>query len=57
VSAALFHGIGADAAAGPAFSLLLFTVATLVPGLLGLALAATPWARPSVAGSRQLSDR
>jgi uncharacterized membrane protein YbhN (UPF0104 family) len=48
VSAALFHGIGAGAAAGPAFSLLLFTVATLVPGLLGLAVAATPWARAGV---------
>jgi uncharacterized membrane protein YbhN (UPF0104 family) len=49
VSAALFHGIGAGAAAGPAFSLLLFTVATLVPGLLGFVLAATPWARAGVA--------
>jgi hypothetical protein len=54
VSAALFHDIGAGAAAGPAFSLLLFTVAALVPGLLGLALAATPWARASVVeGSRR----
>ncbi|HEY7139606.1 MAG TPA: lysylphosphatidylglycerol synthase transmembrane domain-containing protein [Methylomirabilota bacterium] len=57
VSAALFHSIGADAAAGPAFSLLLFTVATLVPGLLGLALATTPWARSGVAGGRRLPDR
>ncbi len=57
VSAALFRDIGADAAAGPAFSLLLFSVATLVPGLLGLALAATPWARPGVAGGRPPPDR
>ncbi len=57
VSAALFRGIGADTAAGPAFSLSLFTVATLVPGLLGLALAATPWARTGVTGGRQLPDR
>ncbi len=57
VSAALFHGIGADTAAGPAFSLLLFTVTTLVPGILGLVLASTPWARPGVAVGRQLPDR
>jgi hypothetical protein len=57
VSATLFHGIGVDAAAGPAFSLLLFTVATLVPGLLGLGLATTPWARPAVTGGRRLPDR
>ena len=44
ISATLFNGIGAGAATGPAFSLLLFTVSTLLPGLLGLALAATPWA-------------
>ncbi len=47
VSASLFAGAGASAAAGPAFSLLVFTVATLLPGLLGLLLATTPWARPS----------
>lgn len=57
VSAALFHGIGAGAAVGPAFSLLLFTVATLVPGLLGLALAATSWARPGLPGGPQLPGR
>jgi len=57
VSAALFHDIGADAAVGSAFSLLLFTVAVFVPGLVGLALATTPWARPGVAGGRQRSGR
>lgn len=45
VSASLFGSFGAGAAVGPAFSLLWFAAATLVPGLLGLALAATPWAR------------
>lgn len=45
VSASIFGGFGAGAAIGPAFSLLWFAVATLVPGLVGLALAPTPWAR------------
>ena len=52
ISATLFDGIGAGAATGPAFSLLLFTVSTLLPGLLGLALAATPWAGSGPAGGR-----
>ena len=52
VSATLFHDVGASAAAGPAFSLLLFTVATLVPGLIGLALAPTPWARSRTTAAR-----
>jgi uncharacterized membrane protein YbhN (UPF0104 family) len=45
VSAAVFRQFGADATTGAVFSLLLFSVSTLVPGLLGLVLAATPWAR------------
>ena len=45
VSATLFGSFGVGAATGPAFSLLWFAVATLIPGLIGLALAATPWAR------------
>jgi hypothetical protein len=52
ISATLFDGIGAGAATGPAFSLLLFTVSTLLPGLLGLALAATPWAGSGPGGGR-----
>jgi glycosyltransferase 2 family protein len=57
VSAVLFHEIGASTAAGPAFSLLLFTVATLTPGLLGLVLAAIPWARPNVKRDRPSAGR
>ena len=45
VSAAMFAPLGAGAAAGPAFSLSWFAIATLVPGVLGLLLAWTPWAR------------
>lgn len=45
VSATLFSQLGAGAASGPAFSLAWFTVATLVPGLLGILLGATPWVR------------
>lgn len=45
VSATLFAQLGAGAAAGPAFSLSWFAVATLLPGVLGLLLAATPWVR------------
>ena len=44
VSASVFAQLGVAASAGPAFSLLWFTTATLVPGLIGLALAATPLA-------------
>ncbi len=45
VSATVFTQLGVAAAAGPAFSLLWFATATLVPGLVGLALSPTPWAR------------
>jgi hypothetical protein len=45
VSATLFSQLGTSAAAGPAFSLAWFTVATLLPGLLGIVLGATPWVR------------
>jgi hypothetical protein len=50
VSAALFAPLGAGAAAGPAFSLAWFTVATLVPGVVGLLLAPTRWARWTAPG-------
>ena len=50
VSAALFAPLGAGAAAGPAFSLAWFAVATLAPGVLGLLLAPTPWARWAAPG-------
>lgn len=45
VTASLFKGLGASVSAGPVFSLVWFAVATLVPGLLGLALVHGPWAR------------
>ncbi len=45
VSATLFSQLGAGAAAGPAFSLTWFAVATLLPGILGILLGATPWVR------------
>ncbi len=48
VSATLFGGLGESAAAGPAYSLAYFAIGTLLPGLLGLLLGATPWARPAV---------
>jgi len=44
VSASVFAQMGAEEAAGLAFSLLWFGTNTLVPGLVGLALAPTPWA-------------
>lgn len=48
VSATLFATFGLAAAAGPAFSLVLFATSTLVPGLLGLAWrAAGAWAGPA----------
>src|SRR5262249_10506248 len=50
-SAALFSPLGAGAAAGPAFSLAWFTVATLAPGVIGLLLAPTRWARWTAPGS------
>lgn len=45
VSASLFRSVGVAAAAGPVFSLVWFGIATLVPGLVGLALSHGPWAR------------
>src|SRR5262249_12343895 len=45
VSAAVFRPVGADAATGAVFSLLLFAANTLIPALLGIAIAATPAAR------------
>lgn len=45
VSAALFGQFGAGAATGAAFSLLWFLTATLLPGLVGLALSVLPSAR------------
>ena len=40
VSAAVFHEFGAGAASGAAFSLVWFTVVTLLPGLIGLVWSA-----------------
>jgi hypothetical protein len=57
VSATLFDGIGASAAAGPAFSLVLFTVTAVTPGLLGLVLAVTPWARPDFRRGRPSANQ
>jgi uncharacterized membrane protein YbhN (UPF0104 family) len=45
VSAAVFQQFGAGAANGVVFSLLLFGVSTLVPGLIGLIVASSPWGR------------
>lgn len=45
VSAAIFGQFGAGAATGAAFSLLWFLTATLLPGLVGLALSLLPSAR------------
>jgi len=45
VSATVFGQLGLGAAVGPVFSLLWFATATLAPGLVGLLLAPTPWAR------------
>ena len=55
VSATVFLQLGVAASAGPAFSLLWFTTATLIPGLVGLSLSATTWAnwRPAVAVAEQ----
>lgn len=51
VSAVLFRGLGLGVATGPVFSLLWFTIVTLIPGLLGLLLAPTRLARvPAAAG-------
>ena len=44
VSATVFAQLGAGAGVGPVFSLLWFVTATLLPGLIGLALAPTRWA-------------
>ncbi|MEY4070320.1 MAG: hypothetical protein RL721_934 [Candidatus Eisenbacteria bacterium] len=45
VSALLFVAAGTDPAIGPAYSLAYFGLGTLVPGVLGLLLGATPWLR------------
>lgn len=45
VSASVFGQFGAGATTGAVFSLLLFSVSTLIPGLLGLVYSSTPWAR------------
>lgn len=50
VSATLFRQLGENAAAGPAYSLAYFAIGTLLPGVLGLMLAATPWARTPAPG-------
>ena len=50
VSAALFGQFGAGAATGAAFSLLWFLTATLLPGLVGLALSALPSSREPAFG-------
>lgn len=50
VSAILFGQLGAGAAAGPAYSLAYFAIGTLLPGVLGLLLGATPWARAAARG-------
>jgi uncharacterized membrane protein YbhN (UPF0104 family) len=53
VSAALFEQYGAGAATGAAYSLLVFTVLTLFPALIGM-LASTAWSgrRPTANGAR-----
>lgn len=45
VTAQLFAGAGSGAATGTVFSLTWFVTTTLVPGLIGLALAPTRWGR------------
>jgi len=45
VSALAFASLGASAAVGPVFSLLWFLVVTVIPALVGLGLAHTPWGR------------
>jgi uncharacterized membrane protein YbhN (UPF0104 family) len=49
VSATVFHEVGAGAATGVVFSLAWFAVVTLVPGLLGVVLAAAAGRGPRVA--------
>ncbi|MBI5711346.1 MAG: flippase-like domain-containing protein [Candidatus Eisenbacteria bacterium] len=51
VSATVFEQFGLAARDGVVFSLLWFVAATLVPGLIGLALAPTRWARSGPARS------
>lgn len=53
VSATLFGQLGESAAAGPAYSLAYFAIGTLLPGVLGLLLAATPWARSAARGAQR----
>ena len=50
VSATLFSQLGAGAASGPAYSLAYFAIGTLLPGVLGLLLSATPWVRAVAPG-------
>lgn len=45
VSARVFGQLGLGVGVGPVFSLLWFATATLAPGLVGLLLSPTPWAR------------
>jgi uncharacterized membrane protein YbhN (UPF0104 family) len=45
VSATVFRQFGAGTTTGAVFSLLIFGVSTLGPGLLGVLLSSTPWAR------------
>jgi uncharacterized membrane protein YbhN (UPF0104 family) len=47
VSAVAFARLGASATVGPVFSLLWFLVVTVIPALIGLALAHTRWGRAS----------
>jgi len=53
VSASVFREFGSGAAVGAVFSLLLFGVSTLIPGLVGLAISWTPWARERAAGGER----
>lgn len=48
VSATVFGQLGLGVGVGTLFSLLWFATSTLAPGLVGLLLALTPWARPKV---------
>lgn len=45
VSATVFGQLGLGVGVGPVFSLLWFATATLAPGLVGLLLSPTPWAK------------
>ncbi len=54
VSATVFGHLGLGVGVGPVFSLLWFATSTLAPGLVGLLLALTPWAR--LEGSTDASE-